>query len=128
MEVATFFNGSTETSVTSFNDISEESLLSVGRFSKEQIADLFSCLEFQVEKLSASFWALNLKTSNKFSSIEDEKLMNVGVLWSDCGSWDDTPVNSMDLAGCLLELKYNLLKQNEQKCILVLFEHEDFEY
>ncbi len=117
----TFFAAISDCDYSSFEEISESSILGGGFFTKNQISDLLGCFNCTSSALSDCLWLLPLNFTEAITTIDDEVLKDVAVNWSDEVSWENTDVNSMDLAGHLLELKYAYL-QHSDKRIFVLFE------
>lgn len=117
----TFFAANNDCDFSQFKEIPESSILGGGNFTKDHIGDLLSCFKSASSALSDSLWLLPISFSEELSIIDDESLKGMAVHWSDEGSWANTSVNSMDLAGHLLELKYAYL-QHSDKRIFALFE------
>jgi hypothetical protein len=117
----TFFAAMGDCTVSSFDEIPENSILGGGRFSKEHIGDLLSLFTYSSSALSDNLWLLPISFSEDMDIIDDEKLKDIAVYWSEEVSWENTNVNSMDLAGHLLGLKYAYL-QHSDKRIFALFE------
>ncbi|QTH71614.1 hypothetical protein [Pseudoalteromonas xiamenensis] len=117
----TFFAATSDCDYSSFEEISESSILGGGFFTKEQISDLLGRFNCTSSAQSDCLWLLPLNFTEAIASIEDEVLKDVAVQWSDEISRENTDVNSMDLAGHLLELKYAYL-QHSDKRIFALFE------
>lgn len=117
----TFFAAKVDCDTSSFEEVPEASTLGGGCFTKEHFGDLLSCFKSASSALSDNLWLLPISFSEELAIIDDEKLKSIAVHWSDEGSWEDTNVNSMNLAGHLLELKYAYL-QHSNKRIFTLFE------
>ena len=117
----TFFAAKDDCDFSSFDEIPEASILGGGNFSKEHVGDLLSCFQSASSALSDKLWLLPISFSEELAIIDDEKLKNIAVHWSDEGSWENTNVNAMDLAGHLFELK-NAFLQHSNKRIFALFE------
>ncbi len=117
----TFFAANSDCDYSRFEELSESSILGGGFFTKEQISDLLSCFKCIGFALSDCLWLLPLNFSEALVTIDDEVLKGIAVNWSDEISWENTDINSMDLAGHLLELKYAYL-QHSDKRIFALFE------
>ncbi|MBO9491820.1 hypothetical protein J7384_15780 [Endozoicomonas sp. G2_1] len=117
----TFFAANSDCDYSRFEEISESSILGGGFFTKDQISDLLSCFKCASSAQSDCLWLLPLNFSEALATIDDEALKDIAVHWSDEVSWENTDVNSMDLAGHVLELKYAYL-QHSDKRIFALFE------
>ena len=117
----TFFAEKEGCCLNSFEEVPEDSILGGGRFTKDQINDLLGCFKCSVSALSDNLWIFSISFSETITTIDDEQLKNVAVHWSDEYSWDNTNVNSMDLAGHLLELKYAYLSHSNKR-VFALFE------
>jgi hypothetical protein len=117
----TFFAEKEGCDLNSFEEIPENSILGGGRFTKNQIGDLLGCFKCSASALSNNLWILPTNFSENLAVIDDEELKNVAVNWSDEHSWVNTNVNSMDLAGHLLELKYAYLSHSNKR-VFALFE------
>lgn len=117
----TFFAAKSDCDYSRFKEIPESSILGGGNFTKDQIGDLLSCFKCTSSALSDRLWLLPINFSEEIATIDDERLKDIAVHWSDEGSWGKTNVNSMDLAGHLLELKFSYL-QHSDKRIFALFE------
>jgi len=117
----TFFAGKEDCDLNNFEEVSEGSILGRGCFTKEQISDLLVCFDCSASTLSDNLWILPTSFSEELAGIDDEKLKNVAGHWSDENSWENTNVNSMDLSGYLLEIKYAYLSHLSKR-VFVLFE------
>jgi len=117
----TFFAAKVDCDFSRFEEIPEDSILGGGIFTKDHIGDLLSCFRSASSALSDNLWLLPISFTEELALIDDEDLKNISVHWSDESSWKDTNVNSMDLAGHLLEIKYAYL-QHSNKRIFALFE------
>ena len=117
----TFFAAKDDCDFSSFEEIPEASILGGGNFTKEHVGDLLSCFKSASSALSDNLWLLPISFSEELAIMDDEKLKNIAVHWSDEVSWENTNVNSMDLAGHLFELK-NAYLQHSNKRIFALFE------
>ena len=116
-----FFAAKSDCDYSKFEELSESSILGGGFFTKDQVSDLLSCFKCAGSPLSDCLWLLPLNFSEALVIIDDEVLIGIAVNWSEEASWENTCVNSMDLAGHLLELKYAYL-QHSDKRIFALFE------
>lgn len=117
----TFFAENEDCDLNSFEEVPENSILGGGRFTKDQISDLLGCFKCSGSTLSDKLWIFSTSFSESIATIDDEKLKNLAVHWSNEPSWNNTNVNSMDLAGHLLELKYAYLSHSNER-IFALFE------
>ncbi|WP_019028231.1 hypothetical protein [Colwellia piezophila] len=117
----TFFAAKNDCDFSSIEEVPESSILGGGNFTKEQIGDLLSCFKSASSALTDKLWLLPLNFSEELAIIDDEQLKNIAVHWSDEGSWGNININTMDLAGRLLEIKYNYLQHSDER-IFVLFE------
>ncbi len=117
----TFFAEKEDCDLNSFEEVPEGSILGGGCFTKEQIDDLLGCFDCSASTLSDNLWLLPTIFSELLVTIDDEQLKNAAVHWSDEHSWVNTNVNSMDLAGHLLELKYAYLSHSNKR-VFALFE------
>ncbi|MCJ8318729.1 MAG: hypothetical protein MJK12_03795 [Colwellia sp.] len=117
----TFFAAKVDCDFSSFEEIPKDSILGGGNFTKDHIADLLSCFKSASSALSDNLWLLPISFTEELAIIDDEKLNDIAVHWSDEGSWKETNVNAMDLAGHLLVIKYAYL-QHSNKRIFALFE------
>ena len=117
----TFFAEKEGCDLNSFEELQEHSILGGGRFTKNQISDLLSCFKCSPSTLSDNLWIFPTNFSEELATIDDEKLKEMAVHWSDEHSWENTNVNSMDLAGHLLELKYAYLSHSNKR-VFALFE------
>ncbi len=116
-----FFAAKSECDYSRFEEVSDSAVLGGGLFTKDQIGDLLSCFKCTSSALSDNLWLLPLSFSEELATIDDETLKDIAVHWSVEGSWENTNVNAMDLAGHVLELKYAYL-QHADKRIFALFE------
>ncbi len=119
---ALFFKNDEELPIESWGDIPEEFILGGGSFSKDSISEMFECVGLEAEELTKDLWKLTLESTVKFTSLSDESLKDFGVHWSNCNSLSSEEVNPMDLAGHLLEIKFNSNQLGNLKNIWVLFE------
>jgi hypothetical protein len=117
----TFFAAKVDCDCSCFEDIPEDSILGGGNFTKDHIGDLLSCFKSVSSALSDNLWLLPINFTEELAIIDDEKLEDIAVYWSEEGSWRDENVNSMDLAGHLIAIKYAYL-QHSDKRIFALFE------
>ncbi|MEI6893131.1 MAG: hypothetical protein V5789_00540 [Colwellia sp.] len=117
----TFFAASNDCDYSSFEEILESSILGGGNFTKDHIGDLLSCFKCASSALSDNLWLLPISFSEELAIIDDERLKVIAVHWSEEGSWENTNVNSMDLVGHLLELKYAYLQYSDKR-IFALFQ------
>ena len=117
----TFFAAKNNCDFSRLEEIPESSILGGGNFTKNNIGDLLSCFKCASSALSDSLWLLPLSFSEELAIIDDEWLKTIAVHWSDDGSWENINVNSVDLTGHLLELKYAYL-QHSDKRIFALFQ------
>ena len=117
----TFFAANNDCDFSSFKDIPESSILGGGNFTKNHIGDLLSCFKCSSSALSDSLWLLPISFSEELATIDDNRLKDIAIYWSDEGSWENKKVNTIDLAGHLLELKYAYL-QHSDKRIFAIFE------
>ena len=117
----TFFAAKVDCDVSSFEEIPEGSILGGGNFTKEHVGDLLSCFQSSSSALSDNLWLLPINFSEELSIIDDDKLKSIAVHWSDESSWENTNVNSIDLEGHLLALKYGYLQYSDKR-IFALFE------
>ena len=117
----TFFAEKEDFELNNFEEVPEGSILGGGCFTKEQIVDLLCLFNCSASTLSDKLWILPTSFSERLVMIEDEQLKNAAVHWSVEYSWKNTNVNSMDLAGHLLELKYAYLSHLNKR-VFVLFE------
>ena len=101
----TFFAEKEECDLNCFEEVPEISILGGGSFTKEQIGGLLGWFKCSASALSVNLWIFSTSFSENLAVIDDEQLKNVAVNWSDEHSWENTNVNSMDLAGYLLEPK-----------------------
>lgn len=116
-----FFASKDDCDFSSFDEISEASVLGGGYFTKEQVSDLLSYFKCTSSALSDSLWLLPISFSEELATIDDEELKSIAVHWSEDGYWHDENVNSEELTSHLLALKYASL-QHENKRIFALFE------
>ena len=121
MEVL-FFNNAGRKPVSCWEEVSEESMLGGGRFSKAQIIDLLSCMDLSVEQIGMNIWKFGEKSVERFVETSDELLKDFAVKWSECDSWAGIDINTMDFAGHLLEIKHSYLSQVNPSEIWLLFE------
>jgi hypothetical protein len=114
---AIFFTMEDGHSVNSFDDIAESSILGGGHFSKDQISELLDCFRSSSSVQSDNLWLLSSNFSESLSGLNADGLKDIAVNWSIENSWESTNVNSIDLAGHLLELKYAYSTSNTRICV-----------
>ena len=117
----TFFAAQGDCDCSCFEEIPADSILGGGNFTKDQIGDLLSCFKSASSALSDSLWLLPINFTEELAILDDEKLKDIAIYWSEEASWQDKGVDSMDLAGQLLTIKYAYL-QHSDKRIFALFE------
>ncbi|WP_196161763.1 hypothetical protein [Reinekea sp. G2M2-21] len=120
MEVL-FFNNFEGKIVEDWDQIPESSFLGGGRFSKPQLIELFQCFHLSAEYLDDDLWRLSLSSTKKIVGSSDETLKNIAVNWALSPSWQGININTIDLAGHLLELKHNYIGQSSPNGIWLLF-------
>ncbi len=119
----TFFRAPINCKASEFRDIPEEAILVGGLFSKAHVADMLSCANCKPTNTDANLWQLPIEFSSYLADSNDEALKWDGVKWSELESWSGTDINSMDLAGHLLELKHSYLtSESNGNYIWCLFE------
>ncbi|KGJ97366.1 hypothetical protein [Colwellia psychrerythraea] len=115
---ATFFTKTADDSCNHIEEIPEETILGGGQFTKDNISELLSCFKSGSSAQTDNLWLLSISFSETLSTIDDESLKEIAGHWSDESSWLNTDVNTTDLAGHLLELKYAYTNSDERIWIL----------
>ena len=117
---ATFFTEADDCSFTSLDEISDDSVLGGGNFTRDNISELLSCFRSGSSTQNDNLWLLSTSFSQTLSRLNSDALQEVAANWAEDSSWEGTSVNPMDLAGHLLEIKYAYSGSGER--IWVLFD------